>query len=97
MNRNQGKAYIVNIFDSASQQKQMIEKFCKNTTLEITNTYITTAEQNSEKLYELIRDIKNKVMDVLIVTVFSIYSILDKEWAVIVKLCRDNNINIVEI
>ena len=53
--------------------------------------------ENSENFYELIRDIRNKSMDVLIVTIFSIYAMSNKEWAVIVKLCRENEINIVEI
>lgn len=89
--------YIVNIFDSSTQQKQSIERFCKNSTIELGKVYVTPIGQNTEKFYELIRDIRNKSMDVLIVTVFSIYAMSDQEWAVIVKLCRENEINIVEI
>ena len=90
-------SYIVNIFDSSSHQKQTIEKFCKNTTLELGKIYVSAPGQNSEKYYDLIRDIRNKSMDVLIVTIFSLYAMASDEWAVIVKLCRENNINIVEI
>lgn len=90
-------AYVVNIFDSSIQQKQTIERFCKNSTIELGKIYVTPTGQNSEKFYELIRDIRNKSMDVLVVTVFSIYAIASKEWAIIVKLCRENEINIVEI
>lgn len=89
--------YIVNIFDSAPHQKLTIEKFCKNTTIELGKIYVTPPGQNSEKYYELIRDIRNKTMDVLIITIFSLYAMSSEEWAVIVKLCRENDINIVEI
>lgn len=89
--------YIVNIFDSAPYQKQTIEKFCKNTTIELGKIYVTPPGLNSEKYYELIRDIRNKTMDVLIVTIFSLYAMSSEEWAIIVKLCRENDINIVEI
>lgn len=90
-------AYIVNIFDSSAHQKQSIEKFCKNTTVELGKLYITPPGENSEKFYELIRDIRNKSIDVLIVTIFSLYAMASEEWAIIVKLCRENDINIVEI
>lgn len=89
--------YIVNIFDSSIQQRQAIERFCKNSTLELGKVYITSPRQNTDNFYELIKDIRNKAMDVLIVSVFSIYAISDREWAVIVKLCRENSINIVEV
>lgn len=89
--------YIVNIFDSSSHQKQTIENFCKKTTIELGKIYITPPGQNSERYYELIRDIRNKSMDVLIVTIFSLYAMSSEEWAIIVKLCRENDINIVEI
>ncbi len=89
--------YIVNIFDSSTQQKQLIERFCKNCSIELGKIYVTQMGENSENFYELIRDIRNKSMDVLIVTIFSIYAMSNKEWAVIVKLCRENEINIVEI
>lgn len=95
--RGKANAYIVNVFDSNAEQKQMIERFCKKSTVELGKIYITSPGQNSERLYDLIRDIRNKSMDVLIITVFSIYAMADKEWAVIVKLCRENKINIIEI
>lgn len=95
--KGKANAYIVNIFDSNAEQKQMIERFCKKASVEIGKIYVTSPGQNSERLYDLIRDIRNKSMDVLIITVFSIYAMADKEWAVIVKLCRENKINVVEI
>ena len=98
-NNINGKAhsYIVNIFESSLQQKQAIERFCKNTSLELGKIYITPPGANSDRFYELIKDIRSKGMDVLIVSVFSIYAMPDKEWAVIVKLCREYGINIVEV
>ena len=90
-------AFIVNIFDSSTNQKQTIEKFCRNTTMELGKIYFTPPGENSAKFYELIKDIRSKSMDVLLVTVFSLYAISTREWAVIVKLCRENGINIVEI
>lgn len=89
--------YIVNIFDTSSQQKQAIERFCKNSTLELNKFYITAPGKNSEKFYELIRDIRNKSMEVLIISIFSIYGMDDEEREKIVKLCRKNSINIIEI
>ena len=61
------------------------------------NTYIAPIGENADKYYELIKDIRNKAMDVLIITIFSIYAMSHEEWAIIVKLCRRNDINIVEI
>ncbi len=90
-------AYIINIFDTSTHQKQRIEKLCRNATIELGKIYVTQPGENSEKFYELIRDIRCKNMDVLIVNIFSLYAISSKEWAVIVKLCRENKINIVEV
>lgn len=90
-------AFIVNIFDSSVQQKNAVERFCKNSTVELGKVYITPPGENQEIFYQLIRDIRSKLMEVLIVSLFSIYAMSDREWAIIVKLCRENQINIVEI
>lgn len=89
--------FIVNIFDSSVQQKNAVERFCKNSTVELGKVYVMPPGENQERFYELVRDIRSKSMDVLIVSLFSIYAMSDREWAIIVKLCRENQINIVEI
>ena len=68
-----------------------------NTTLEIGKFYITSPGENSEKFYELVQDITNKTIEVLIINIFSVYAMDNIERAIIVKLCRKNNINIIEI
>ena len=47
--------------------------------------------------YELIKDIRNKNMDLLIMTVFTILGMSQEERDVIVKLCRKNDIILIEI
>ena len=89
--------YIINIFETSTQQKQAVERFCKNSSLELGKIYTAPIGENADKYYELIKDIRNKAMDVLIITIFSIYAMSHEEWAIIVKLCRRNDINIVEI
>lgn len=93
-----GKAncYIINVFNSAQKQKETIEKFC-GTKIEIGRIYISPPGQNSEKYYELIRDIRNKNMDILFMTIFTIFGMSDEERAIIVNLCRKNNITLVEV
>lgn len=89
--------YIINIFDSEEKQSIAMKKFIEGCKLEIGKTYIASPGKNTNQFYELIQDIRNKNMNVLIVTIFSIYAIPDEEWAMIVKLCRENEINIIEI
>lgn len=89
--------YIINIFETSTQQKQAVERFCKNSSLELGTVYTAPIGENAEMYYKLIRDIRNKAMDVLIITIFSIYAMSHEEWAIVVKLCRRNGINIVEI
>lgn len=95
--KRRANCYIIDIFDTAEKQKQMIEKFCNNTSLEIGKFYITSPGENSEKFYELVQDITNKTIKVLIINIFSVYAMDNIERAIIVKLCRKNNINIIEI
>ncbi len=94
--KGRANCYIINIFDSVNTQKKAIEKFCGEN-IEIGKIYVTPPGQNQEKYYELIRDIRNKSMDILFMTVFTIIGMSDIERAVIVKLCRENNITFVEI
>lgn len=89
--------YIVNVFESSSQQKDMIEKFCKNSNIDLRKIYIAPTGRNTDKFYELIKDIRARAFDILIVTIFSVYAVPDEEWAIIVKLCRQNDIQIIEI
>lgn len=99
LNKNiSGRAncYIINTFDSANEQRKMIEAFC-NKKIELGRIYITPPGQNSELYYELIRDIRNKNMDILFITIFTILGMNEDERAMIVKLCRKNNITIVEV
>lgn len=88
--------YIVNIFGSAKEQKVAVKRFCGNN-IELGRIYVTPPGENSEKYYELIRDIRNKNMDILFMTIFTILGMSDEERAVIVKLCRKNNITLVEV
>jgi len=88
--------YIVNLFDSARQQKEMIEGFC-NRNIQLGRMYITPPGENSDKFYELIKDIRNKSMDILIMTIFTILGMSEEERTLIVKLCRKNNIILIEI
>lgn len=89
-------SYIINIYNSAKEQKEMIERYCGNN-IELGRMYITPPGQNSEHYYELIRDIRNKTMDILFMSIFTILAMNEEERAVIVKLCRKNNIIIVEV
>lgn len=89
--------YLVNVFDSSSQQKETIERFCKNTNVDLRKIYVAPTGKNTDKFYELVRDIRAKAFDILIVTIFSIYAVPDDEWAIIVKLCRQNGIHIIEV
>lgn len=89
--------YIVNVFESSTHQRESIERFCKSSNINLRKIYIAPTGRNTDKFYELVKDIRAKAFDILIVTIFSIYAIPDEEWAIIVKLCRQNDINIIEI
>ena len=89
--------YIVNLYDSSLEQIKNIEKFCFKHKLTLGRLYITRPGENSEKYYELIRDIRNKEIDVLIITIFSLLGMSVEEYSVLVKICRINNVNIIEV
>ena len=94
--KGRANCYIINIFDTIKTQRKAIEKFCGEN-IEIGKIYVTPPGQNQEKYYELIRDIRNKNMDILFMTIFTIIGMSEIERAIVVKLCRENNIMLVEI
>lgn len=94
---SKANCYIINIFNTANKQKKDFEEYCKNFKIEIGKTYITDAKPNSEVFYKLIKDIRNKEMGILVLNTLSYYSIPEEELAAIVRLCRKNNIYIIEI
>ncbi len=69
-----GKAYtyIVNFCDTVNNQLEMIRKFCKSN-IEIGKIFITPPGENADKYYELIKEIRNKNLDILIINIFTIY------------------------
>ena len=89
--------YVVNLYDSQKDQITNIEKFCFKHRLNLGRIYVTRSGSNSEKYYELIRDIRNKEIDVLVITIFTILGMSTEEYAVLVKVCRNNNVNIIEV
>lgn len=89
--------YIVNLYDSSLEQIKNIEKFCFKHKLTLGRLYVTRPGENSEKYYELIRDIRNKEIDVLIITIFSLLGMSVEEYAILVKICRINKVNIIEV
>ena len=97
--RNKGRvgSYIINLYDSSKDQIKNVEKFCFKHRLNLGRIYITRPGVNSEKYYELIRDIRNREIDVLIITIFTLIGMSVEEYAVLVKICRINNVNIIEV
>ncbi|MBE5820808.1 MAG: hypothetical protein E7310_08440 [Clostridiales bacterium] len=97
--RNKGKvgSYIINLYDSSKDQIKNVEKFCFKHRLNLGRIYITKPGLNSEKYYELIRDIRNREIDVLVITIFTLMGMSVEEYAVLVKICRINNVNIIEV
>ena len=63
----------------------------------IKKIFIAPPGINQEKYYELIRDIRNKEIDVLIVAGLTILGISTEEYAVLVKICRKYEVNLIEI
>lgn len=93
-----GKAncYVVNSYNSREKQMQIIRNFCKDN-IEIGKIYISTPGENADAYYKLIQDIRNKNMDILLMNIFTILGMSERELAMIIHLCRDNNIIFVEI
>lgn len=97
--RNKGRvgSYIINLYDSSKDQIKNVEKFCFKHRLNLGRLYITRPGVNSEKYYELIRDIRNKEIDVLVITIFTLMGMSVEEYAILIKICRINNVNIIEV
>lgn len=98
LNNIKGKAnfYVVNIHKSSKLQIELYRKFCKDN-IEIGKIYISPPGENADNYYELIKDIRNKNMDMLLMSVFTILGMSERERAMIVHLCRENEILLVEI
>ena len=97
-NNISGRAYcyIINAYNSAKNQINLARKYCGNN-IEIGKMYITPVGENADKYYELIKDIRNKNMDILFMNIFTIHSMSEREKNIIVHLCRENGITFVEI
>ena len=96
-NNSRVGSYIIDVFNSTNEQLNTIEEFCKKHKMLIKKIFIAPPGINQEKYYELIRDIRNKEIDVLIVAGLTILGISTEEYAVLVKLCRKHDVNIIEI
>lgn len=88
--------YIVNSYDSRKRQLNMIQNFC-GSNIQIGKIYITPPGENGDMYYKLIQDIRNKNMDILIMNIFTILGMSERELNMIIHLCRENNIIFVEI
>ena len=75
---------------------KIIRKFCKDR-IELGKIYISTPGENTDAYYKLIQDIRNKDMDILLMNVFTILGMSERELAMIIHLCRENDITFVEI
>lgn len=94
--RGRTNCYIVNSYNSANEQIKRIKEFCCNK-IEIGKMYIAGPGENTDTYYQLIQDIRNKSMDLLIMNIFTILGMSEKELNVIIHLCRKNQITFVEI
>ncbi len=88
--------YIINSYDSSKKQISMIRRFCSNK-IEIGKMYITPPGENLDSYYQLIKDIRNKNMDILIMNIFTILGMSERELNMVIHLCRENHIIFVEI
>lgn len=98
LNNISGRAncYIINSYNSSRKQVGMIRRFCSNN-IEIGKMYITPPGENLDTYYQLIKDIRNKNMDILIMNIFTILGMSERELNMVIHLCRENNIIFVEI
>lgn len=98
LNNISGRAngYVVNSYGSGKKQVNMLRKFFDNR-IEIGKIYMTEPGENSDKYYHLIKDIRNKNMDILIINIFTILGMSERELNMIIHLCRENHITFVEI
>ena len=88
--------YVVNYHNSVKTQLDVARKFCGNN-IELGKIYITPSGENLDKYYELIQDIRNKNMDILLMSVYTILGMSEREKNMIIHLCRKNKIVYVEI
>ena len=88
--------YVINIYNTKEQQLNLLKNFCKDT-VELGKIYLTTPGENADNYYKLIQDIRNKNMDFLLVNVFTILGMSEKEFSIIKHLCRENNIILIEV
>ena len=88
--------YVVNYQNSVKIQLDLARKFCGNN-IELGKIYIAPSGENVDKYYELIQDIRNKSMDILLMNVYTILGISEREKNMIIHLCRKNKIVYVEI
>ena len=88
--------YVVNSYNSREKQMKIIRKFCEDR-IELGKIYISTPGENTDAYYKLIQDIRNKSMDILLMNVFTILGMSERELAMIIHLCRENDITFVEI
>ena len=93
-----GKAncYIVNSYNSREKQMNMIRNFCKDR-VELGKIYISTPGENTDTYYKLIQDIRNKNMDILLMNIFTIFGMSERELSMVIHLCRENEITFVEV
>ena len=98
LNSISGRAncYIINSYESKKEQIRMIRKFCGRK-IEIGKMYITPPGENLDTYYQLIKDIRNKNMDILIMNVFTILGMSERELNMVIHLCRENDITFIEI
>lgn len=88
--------YVVNSYNSREKQMSIIRRFCKDK-IELGKIYISTPGENSDAYYKLIQDIRNKNIDILLMNVFTILAMSERELAMIIHLCRENDVTFVEI
>lgn len=88
--------YIVNIQNSLNKQMEMANRYCKDT-ISIQKTYIDIPDKNDENYYQLVKDIKEKNMQILMINIYTILGLSKRELSIIVRLCRENDIILIEI
>lgn len=93
-----GKAncYIVNTHNSIKNQVEIARKFC-NQNIELGKIYVAPPGENADDYYELIKDIRNKNMDILLLSIFTILGMSEREFSMVKHLCRENEIVLIEI
>lgn len=88
--------FIVNINNSINRQTKMVRHFCKDKLI-IEKIYVIDPGDTPKKYYELIKDIKNKSMDILLINIFTFLGLSEKETGTIINLCREYEITVIEV